>query len=187
MANRDAPSGLRPAYHHRGGVVRPGGEYTLATGLASNIFSGDLVKSTGTGRNIDVVAAGDRSVGVFYGVEFVDSEGNQRFERKWVSGTAGTDIKVYVYDDPSIVFEIQADGSLVEANIGSVADVVVGTGTASTGRSQMELAISTLAATGSAQLKVLGLVPVPDNAYGVNAKVYVLINEHELGAAHTAV
>ena len=63
MANTDQPSGFRPAYHMGGGVIRTT-EYTIADSYNTSIFLGDLVKSTGTGRNIALATAGDVNLGV---------------------------------------------------------------------------------------------------------------------------
>lgn len=188
MANNDAPMGLVPVKHSRGGTVRSS-EYNIASALAANIFRGDLVKSTGTGRNITVCAAGERAVGVFMGVNYVDSAGNVTFSPRWATGTVlatGTKAVALVVDDPDVIFEVQASAAFAEADVGNVADIVAGAGNATTGQSGFELDSATLSAAGSAQLKTLALSPAPSNEYGTNAKAWVLINEHELRAALTA-
>ena len=185
MANSDAYSGFRPAYHFTGGTIREQ-EYTIADLYGSNILAGDMVKSTGTGRNIAVCVAGDRALGVFAGCRYVAANGDVVFRGYWPASTdaIGT-IVAYVYDDPWIVFEVQAGGTLgiAATDVNQMADMVsTHAGSTSTGRSGQEVDD-----VGQLGLKVLGLIDRPANDYGVNAKVYVLINEHENRSALTAV
>lgn len=189
MANRDSPDGLRAVRRKDGGAVALSA-HTIAGGHATAIFSGDLVKHTGTGRNIDRCAAGDRSCGVFHGCEFIDTNGDVQFKRYWPASQAvktGTTVIAWVFDDPNVLFEVQGSAALTETMIGNVADIVTTAGNTSSGQSDMELDVATVAASGSAQLKIYGLIERDDNAYGANARVLVLINEHEYVAAITAV
>ena len=185
--NADRPFGFIAVRHYFGGLVRASA-YSIASGLAQDLFYGDPVKSTGTGKNITIAAAAGRALGVFAGVQYVDSNGDVRWEPKWVSGTVietGSKVVAWVYDDPGILFEIQADGAVVAADIGATADYVLGAGDAKTGRSRYELDSSDIGT--GANLKIIELVDRPDNAFGTNAKVHVLINEHELKSDMTAV
>lgn len=191
MANADQPNGLTPARHYHGGVIRANA-YRIASGLAANIFSGDLVKSAGTGQTITVCAAGDRTVGVFAGVSYPDANGDMQFRPNWVTGTTtkgSVDAIAWVYDDPAIAFEIQHSGTSTATMDGNFADITAATaGSTATGRSGFELDTASVTATTATggQLKILQLVERPDNAIGLNAKVLVLINEHELGPGTTA-
>lgn len=189
MANANAPSGLTPVRHLTG---RPpvANEYTIADQYNTAIYYGQLVKSTGTGRNVAVAAAAERAVGVFYGCKYPNSAGEIVFSKSWpastvTSGAVGA--TAYVIDDPEVIFEIQASAGCALADIGTVADITGTSGTAATGISTQQLDSATYSASGSNQLKVLRLVPRVDNDYGTNGKVEVLINEHELRAAMTAV
>jgi hypothetical protein len=58
------------------------------------------------------------------------------------------------------------------------ADVVAGTGSTTTGQSGFE--ISGTMANSAATCKILALHDTPDNAFGANAIMEVLINEHLL-------
>lgn len=190
MANVNAPMGLRTIRHYMGGLVRLN-EYQIASALGSNIFDGDLVKSTGTTKQITVCAAGDRSVGVFRGVRYQETDGNYVFRRYWPSGTTlltGSTCYALVNDDPHTLFAIQCSAGFAVTDVGSVTDITAATaGSTATGQSGMQADSTLFSASGSAQLKIIELVNSPDNAYGTNAKVAVLINEHELNAAMTAV
>ena len=72
MSNVDAPSGFTPLYHLHGGTVRYNGGYTIASGLASDIFLGDTVieTATGQGTDVDVGAATGVILGVFAGCRY---------------------------------------------------------------------------------------------------------------------
>ena len=85
-----------------------------------------------------------------------------------------------MYDDPYIVYKVQSAGSPAQTNIGNCADVVAGAGSTNTGNSGFE--ISGTMASGTATCKIIGLYDSPDNAFGANAVMEVLINEHLLKA-----
>lgn len=189
MPNSNAPTGLTPARHLTGGVIRPS-VYSIASAYGTSIFTGQLVKSSGTTKGVVVAAAGDRAVGVFAGCQYIDSNGDVQYRPYWPASTTvltGTLPQAFVYDDPEILFEIQASAGMAVTDIGSVADITGTSGSTTTGQTSQQLDSATLSASGSAQLKVYELVDRPDNDYGTNAKVLVLINEHEMKAAMTAV
>lgn len=181
MANTDAAFGLRPIKLVGGGTVGRQSEYSIASGYSSNIFNGSPVKSTGTGRNIAIASAGDTMLGVFAGVSYKDSNGEIQYRQHWPASTVATEVKALVYDDPNILFEVQADEDIVAADIGATADLVnTTTGSTSTELSLAELDSSTIGTTGGVGVKIHALSDRPDNATGNYAKVLVLINEHEL-------
>ena len=68
---------------------------------------------------------------------------------------------------------------MAATDVGNNADIVVGSGSTTTGTSGMELDSSTKNTT-SAQLRIVELIQTADNAIGTNAKWLVKINEHEL-------
>jgi hypothetical protein len=175
MANADAAFGFVPVRHMSGNAPRAN-KYTITSGLAENIFTGDAVILTADGV-LNVAAATETNiVGVFAGVSYTASDGSYVYSQYWPSGTTATDIVAYVYDDPYTVFKVQSAGSPAQTNIGNCADIVVGSGSTNTGQSGMEIS-GTMAAT-AAQTKILALYDAPENAFGANAVMEVLINEH---------
>ena len=176
MANTDAPQGFTALRHLSGGTPVRNESYTIASGYNTNTFTGDAVKLVASGT-IEKAAAGDRILGVFAGCEYTDAAGNPVFAKYWPADTVATDIKAYVYDDPNTVFEVQSAGTAVETNIGNLADHVTGTGSTSTGRSGAEL--SGTMGTGAAGFRIIGIVNRPDNSYGANANLEVMVYEHE--------
>lgn len=196
--NVDRPNGLVARRHGTGGTPGRLTAYAIADQLASNIFSGDPVKTTGLGNalngvsNIDICAAGDRAIGIFAGVKFVDANGEQQFRPRWISGQVTqqdprSPVEALVYDDPDMRFVIQVSGSagLVAANVGQKIDYLVAAGNAFTGRSGFEADQSTLGATGT--LKILALAHGINNDFGEFAKALVLIDEHENRSEVTAI
>lgn len=181
MANVDAPSGLIADRHLLGSEVRTN-NYAIASGLAENIGLNAAVKSTGTGKRVSLAAAGDTLRGVFAGCQYQDVSGNVVFSKNWVSGTVtlnSADATALVYDDPWILFQTQASGAFTAADIGLNADLT--TGAASNGVSTAEVD-STTFTTAAAQVKVYDYVRDDSNEVTTNAKLLVLLNEHEIKA-----
>ena len=168
MSSTNAPFGMRPAFHPSG-LDRAS---ALADGIASAystaILKGQPVKMDTSGT-IVVAAAGDAFLGCFSGVEWTDTTGRRRVSNYWPASTAyqtGSCI-AYFYNDPNIVYEIQAAGSLAQTSVGDEADLSNTTaGSTTTGLSACTLS-TTLAGSGnSAQMRILNLAPYPDNAWG---------------------
>ena len=168
MSATNAPFGLRPAYHPSG-LDRA---TALADGILStystDILKGQPVKLATTGV-IQVAAAGDAFVGAFSGVEFTDTTGRRRVSNYWPASTAyqtGSCV-AYYYDDPNIVYEIQADGSLAQTSVGAESDLSATTaGSTTTGLSQCTISTSVVAAGSGAQMRIINLAPYPGNAWG---------------------
>lgn len=184
MANVNSPMGLIPIKHGNGGVARTNA-YEIATALASNIYRGSAVKPVGTNKRIDVAAAGDRLIGVFQQVIYQDSNGDVQVRPRWASATAlktGTTAEAIVFDDPFTIFQVQVSSAtgLVAADVGAQADLVIGTGDASSGQSRDMLdqtTITSTVATGG-QLVIEELQKIAGNDYGQYAKALVRIQEH---------
>lgn len=178
MSTISQPFGLRPSYSPSG-VVRPTA-YSIATGYSANILQNQPVK-IGTDGTIQAAAIGDRFIGTFQGVEFTDSDGRRRVSNKWTASTAATGIIAYVTLDPSIVYEIQANGSIAVTDIGKQADfTTITAGSTVTGLSALMLDTATLTDSGNASLRIIDLAPGPDNAFGDSyTVVQVQIAEHQ--------
>lgn len=178
MANVDAAFGFTPVRHMSGNGYSRANVYTITSGLAENIFTGDLVILTADGV-LNPAGAGETNIlGAFGGVSYTASDGSYVYSQYWPSGTVATDIKAYVYDDPYTVFKVQSAGSPAQTDIGSCAEIVAGTGSTTTGQSGFEISGTMGAST--AQTKLIAIHDTPDNAFGANAIMEVLINEHIL-------
>lgn len=194
MANIDRPQGLIPVKHVNG--MPWNGQtnmYLVPSSDGTAVFIGDLVKLAGGAgaagtvvNGIDVEgmptviqsAAGDLHVGVVVGF-LPDQDNLTRLHR-----AASTNRIALVCDDPDVIFEIQevsGGTALTAAEVGLNANVVVGTGSSTTGISAAELSNSTEATTADLDLKIMGMVPRPDNALGEHCKWLVMINTHSYG------
>jgi hypothetical protein len=186
MANQDTVFGARSVGHlmasNFNGAVQT---YTVLATDAVAMFVGDFVKLTGTNGNgqdgfswpvVTQAAATDITCGFVIG--FVpDSDNLNRIYRP-----ASTLRTVKVISDPYATFEIQASGTLAEADIGLNADITVGAGSTVTGLSGMEVDLSTKNTT-TQQLRILGISNRPDNTFGADAKVICMINEQRFKGA----
>lgn len=178
MSTISRPFGLRPAYSPMG-TVRPTA-YTIASAYGTTILQNQPVK-IGTNGTIEAAAIGDRFIGTFQGVEYTNTQGRRIVDNKWIAGTTGTDAVAYVTLDPTLVYEIQANGSITTADIGSQADyTTIGTGSTVTGLSTMMLDQASLTNSGSAALRIIGIAAGPDNAAGDAFTIaLVQIAEHQ--------
>jgi hypothetical protein len=162
------------------------GGYTIASALAENIYSGDPVDLTGTGRDIALATAGDDQpiVGIFAGVKYVDANGEVQFRPRWITGTAATEVEALVYDDPFQEFIAQVDDTagLAVGDVGLCAALVAGTGNNFTGRSAWQIDQSTILATVTLQVRILGLSRDPEAVYGQFANARCVIQRHRYGA-----
>lgn len=172
-----APFGLRPAFHPSGldrAVALANGIETVSTsgntslGYASNIFKGAPVKMNTAGY-IENISSSEAFLGAFAGVEWTDATGRRRVSNFWPANESFQvgSVIAYYYQDPNIVYEIQAAGNLTQGSIGDQFDFVNPTaGSSSTGLSSASMS-TTGAGTGATnQLRVINLAPYPDNAWG---------------------
>jgi hypothetical protein len=188
MANVNGPFGLRPVRKLGGGVITQN-EYSIAHDYATKIFVGDVVEMSGTGRNITQAAATNvDNIGVFRGCSYVDANGSWVFAHYWPGVSDGKkNIVAYVIDDPDVIFECQAT-TIAEADIGNVAQILVGTGNSNTGLSALQWDGGNKAANGAGKsLRAMRLVNRPDNEYGAYAKIEVMFAEHALMGVVSAV
>ena len=178
MSTTSQPFGLRPAFSPSG-VIRPTA-YSIITGYSANILQNQPVK-IGTNGTIEAAAIGDRFIGTFQGVEFTDSDGRRRVSNKWTASLAATDIVAYVTLDPTIVYEIQANGPIAVTDIGKQANyTTITAGSTVTGLSALMLDTASLTDSGNEALRIIGLSPGPDNTFGDNFTIVeVQVAEHQ--------
>lgn len=199
MANVDGKYGL--ALHEdnsKSGLI----QCVIPSGDATATFVGDAVKLA----DLDAIridggmyapaviqcAATDPIFGVVMGFNQVIPSGMDLGRRHRPASTS-----MYCFVKPAHpldVYRIQCDDdteTIAVSDIGCNADIVVGSGSTTTGMSGMELDSNTTAATAGLQLRVLGFVDKPSNEVGVSKQdVLVSINQsqtfNEAGAAGVA-
>lgn len=188
MANVDGAYGL--ALHEdnsKSGLmlcVIPSGNAT-ATFVGDAVKTADLdsIKIDGGPYALPVIqaAATDPIFGVIMGFNQVIPSGMDLGRRHRPASTS-----MYCYVKPAHpldIYRIQADDdteTLTVASIGCNADIVVGSGSTTTGMSAMELDSNTAAATAGLQLNIVGFVDKPSNTPGsAQQDVLVRINQSQ--------
>lgn len=191
MSSTNAPFGLRPAFHPSG-TIRPVAG-TITTGYNANIFMNAPVGIIADG-SIALAAAGGVAVagacGAFQGVEYnPTATGPRVVSNMWPANTAAVQIVAYFTQDPYITYEIQANATLTQAAIGQQFDWSANntnSGNTITGLSNVTLDVASSAA--NAGLRVIGLTPGPDNAWGDTFPVVqVQLSEHQFVATIAAI
>ncbi len=180
MANVDLAIGLWPIRKLDGSPYNG----QLATGKMKNsngaTFKGDPISPEASGV-MDQAAVNQEVIGVAQGFEWIDASSGVHKANYVPASTATASIEVTVTYVPvkDMVFGIQEDNlssTLALTHINKNTDVVVASGSTTTGLSKFELDSSgTTAAT--AQCRILGLIKAPDNAVGSYAKWEVWLAE----------
>jgi hypothetical protein len=164
-------------------MVRPAYPQALASGYASAIYQGSPVTITSGKLAVATSGAGNRVTGAFQGVEFIDATGKPNYSTFWPASQAtkgSLDATAYITRDAWLVYEIQADGSVAQSNVGNQAAIVnAGSGSTTTGLSSAALNTSTLSSSTVNQLRVVGISPTADNVFGDSYTiVQVQISQH---------
>ena len=159
MSATAAPFGLRPVGNLGGTYNGSFRQYPILSTESTRICFGDVVKLTdaGTATTIqkDTGTTSATPIGIFLGCRYTDlSTGQTQFNQQW-SGAAHTNGMVYVCDDPNVLFEIQADGSVNDDDIAANAALVQGTSNATLGISRVSLDISTAATTAALPIRIV--------------------------------
>jgi hypothetical protein len=189
MANVNKAFGLRPLGNLSASGSQKQYGYEIADNQAGAIFQGDLVTlKDGYILQFDP-ASHTAAVGVFNGCNYIDpTTGKPTWKNYYPGGVNITQGKIIadVIDDPNQLFIIQNDGTSAVTDYGLNADIVIGTGSTTTGVSANVLDTSSIATTAALNLKIVGLWDTPNNSVGANAVVVVKINEHLYGSAGVA-
>jgi hypothetical protein len=181
MSATSAPFGLRPAFHPSGldrAQALAGG---ITSGYTSNILKGQAVKYVASSGVIQPVTDTGVFSGAFAGVEWTDTTGRRRVSNYWPANTAyqtGSCV-AYFYNDPNIVYEIQADGSVAQTAVGLEANLSnLAAGSTTTGLSQATLSATIQASGAQGQMRFVDLAPYPDNAWGDSYVVLRVVNAY---------
>ena len=193
MANTNGAFGLRPV-----GVVGSGAnttgttEYRIASGNPNAIYQGSPVIPLASGF-IDIVGAAAGGtvglLGVFWGCEYVSSTtGEKIFSNHWPGSGADSNhpVKAFVYDNPMQTFVIASDASLTSeatarGHVFANANFATATsGVTATGISSAKLGVSTIAATATLQMRIIGIQDDAENADYTAAGIPLIVrlNNH---------
>ena len=182
-----APYGLKPI-NLIGGQVFSGAtrQMEIASGYATSIFYGDLVKRVSDGTiEKDTGTTTATPCGVFLGVSFTNaSTGQIQQQQYYPASTAiksGTKIFAVVADDPDTLFQVAVvSGTTVITGvgisaIGNNATLVQNAGSTTTGDSKVALLDST-ATTNTLPIRIIDVVRDTATAADVFPEVIVKIN-----------
>ena len=182
-----APYGLKPV-NLIGGQVFAGATrlMEIASGYATNIFYGDLVKRVSTGTiELDNGTATATPCGVFLGVQFTNGSTGQVQQQQFYPASqaikSGTQIFAVVADDPDTLFQVAVvSGTTVITGvgisaIGNNATLVQNAGSTTTGNSAVAVTAAT-ATTGSLPIRIIDVVRDTATAADNFPEVIVKIN-----------
>lgn len=179
MSQLANPFGLRPV-QHPSGIIRPAPVGQIATGYATDIFQNSPILIDANGF-VTAAAPASRIMGAFQGVEWTDSDGRRRYSNRWTANTVGTAIVAWYTYDQKIVYEIQANATLTLAAMGQQYPYTALSGNTTTGLSSIALNVAGAAA--NAALRVVGIVPAPDNDWGDPFPIVLVeISQHQIVA-----
>jgi len=184
MANVAEKYGLRPVRKLDGSpFINAQNRYRIASGYATAIYQGDLVKPvTGGGIERAVANTSDLVVGVFNGVFYTDPTTQKpTFKNYYPGGIAAADIVANVIDDPNVVYSIDSDGAFAVADIFKNFAITNVTGNTLSGISEVQLDydVSGLTVSGTV-LQAIDISQDTQNseAGSANVDVLVRINNH---------
>lgn len=194
MPNAIGPRGLVPSRYLSGspynGAVNM---YVIPLADGSIYGPGDAVKAAANGDANGIPAvqkatANDFVRGVIISV-VVGTPNNPSIQgtnldltTQAIPATKTRDYYVLVADDPTLLFEIQDDGgsALTATACNKNASLTVANPTAPQQNSATSLACASVNTTLDLNLRIIGLVQKPNNAYGTYASWLVRFNKHEL-------
>ena len=182
-----APYGLKPV-NLIGGQVFAGAtrQMEIASGYATSIFYGDLVKRVSDGTiEKDTGTTTATPCGVFLGVSFTNSSTGQIQQQQFYPAStaikSGTKIFAVVADDPDTLFQVAVvSGTTVITGVGISAigensTLVQNAGSTTTGDSKVAITATT-ATTNTLPIRIIDVVRDTATAADVFPEVIVKIN-----------
>lgn len=143
-------------------------------GLNTNIFNGSLVyvgtdgflqlvTASGADGTTNAFPAGTTltgAVGVFVGCSYVNAQGQTLFSQYYPANALNA--VAFVVDDPNVIFQVQANGSLAQTELGTNVTLAnaqtTSTGSTTTGNSN--IAVSATTKTSTAPFRIVGFVDI---------------------------
>ena len=182
-----APYGLKPV-NLIGGQVFAGAtrQMEIASGYATNIFYGDLVKRISDGTiEKDTGTATATPCGVFLGVSFTNASTGQVQQQQFYPASqaikSGTKIFAVVADDPDTLFQVAVVSATTAITgvgisaIGNNSTLVQNAGSTTTGNSAVAITATT-AVTASLPIRIIDVVRDTATAADNFPEVIVKIN-----------
>ena len=159
MSSTAAPFGMR-AIGTLGGEYTGGfRQYPILSSTSTRIGYGDIVKLVDDGGTTtvhkDIGTTSATPIGIFLGCRYIDVSTSQlTFSQQW-SGAAHTSGMAYVADDPNITFAMQADGAVVDDDLGANAALANPLSDTTFGISRAAIDISTTNTTNTLPIRIV--------------------------------
>jgi hypothetical protein len=187
----NAPQGLQPFSHYNGATWNEQTQdYRILDQYATSLFKGDpvnLVAASGT-----IIRYVNNStlplLGVFWGCEYYDANGEYIYSPDWVGGTAigakglfagARYAKAIIITDLSVVYTIQVTAGttrVIVANVGQNSDLVMTAGNTQTGMSKVSLSQADIGAVATDPVKIVDVSPYPNIGVANFNNALVMIN-----------
>jgi len=180
-----APYGLKPV-NLIGGQVFAGATrlMQIASGYATNIFYGDLVKRVADGTiEKDTGTTAATPCGIFLGVQFVNASTGQVQQQQYYPASqaikSGSQIFAVVADDPDTLFQVvSCSGTTVVAPMGISAignniALIQNAGSTTTGNSKVAIDEGTQDTTNTLPIRIIDVVR--ETAIGADAFVEFIV------------
>lgn len=167
MSTVSNPYGFRPIFHPSG-IIRP---FALKNGITSGygtaLYTGQPV-ILDTNGTLTVGTVTNDLFGIFAGVQYTPTGGRPTYSPSWPAAAtfdSSEDMICYYYNDPQLLYAVQADGSLAATSVGSQCDFTNTTANGS-GYSQCTLSATPETAGQQGQFRVIELFSAPNNDWG---------------------
>jgi hypothetical protein len=181
MANTDNPKGFSLL---NGVAVRPPTAYRIegseGTPYSENLFIGDMVVLASGYITKATAGTNNQLLGAIVGFECIN--GGIKAGGYYPDDSA-YDWYALVADDPAQRYVAQCDGggTLAQANVGGTVNIkTTHAGSTTTNISGMEIDSSAVSGAVTDQLRLIGLLNAPGNAWGANGEYIVEIHNHQL-------
>lgn len=163
MATVASPYGLRLSKRLGETNQRHGfNQYKIASAYGTDLKVGDVVKlAVGGTLEKDTGTTACTPIGVFIGCSYTDASLGYVNRAQWTASTVASDAMGYVVDDPDAIFQIQANATLGQNALNTNAALVQGAGSLALGRSGVSLNASTIAATATLPVRIVGFINIP--------------------------
>lgn len=140
----------------------------IAASYAVNIFYGDFVKRVAGGTvELDTGTTTLNPIGIFLGCDYTDpTVGQFRNSQYWPASNAADDAIAWVLMDPFVLFKMQGDEAITQADLGLNYPMIQTAGSTAIGRSKNALNAGSGGTTLSLPIKIVDFVDGPDSAVG---------------------
>ena len=201
MANTNKPFGLAPVRSISGTWSQQVTRYYIYSSDGSAYYIGDAVISAAQGdangtSGIAKATGAQKLRGVIVGFEPANQNGVSiagpalALENTSIPASKARAYYAYVVDDPGVVFSIQGDATAtnqVATNSNKNFSLTITAGASTVSASGTVVDSSSINTTDSLNMKAMGLLQVPNNAYGAYAIWQCKVNLHELLGGSTAI